>query len=85
MFEDSLVDSGGRLKTKSKYWMIGTAVLNFCILAVMIIIPAGQPRGPAQILHDGDAHRAAPTPAASSTPAAPRRGRAPGHHPHRRH
>ena len=28
MFEDSLVDSGGRLKTKSKYWMIGTCLLT---------------------------------------------------------
>ena len=43
MFEDSLIDSGGRLKTKSKYWMIGTAILNFAILTVMIIIPLMYP------------------------------------------
>ena len=24
MFEDSLMESGGRIKTKSKYWMIAT-------------------------------------------------------------
>ena len=28
MFEDSLVESGGRLKTKSKYWAIGAFLLN---------------------------------------------------------
>ncbi len=43
MFEDSLVDSGGRLKTKSKYWMIATFGLNLCILIVMIILPLVHP------------------------------------------
>ena len=28
MFEDSLMESGGRLKTKSKYWAIGALILN---------------------------------------------------------
>ena len=27
MFEDSLIESGGKLKTKSKYWAIGTALM----------------------------------------------------------
>ncbi len=28
MFEDSLMESGGKIKTKSKYWMIATFVFN---------------------------------------------------------
>ena len=39
MFEDSLVDSGGKLKTKSKYWMIATFALNGVIVAILILIP----------------------------------------------
>ena len=39
MFEDSLIDSGGRLKTKSKYWMIGTFALNALIIIGLIIFP----------------------------------------------
>ena len=31
MFEDSLIESGGRLKTKSKYWALGLP-LNVGIL-----------------------------------------------------
>ena len=39
MFEDSLMESSGRIKTKSKYWMIATFTLNAAILATMILIP----------------------------------------------
>jgi protein TonB len=39
MFESSLMESGGQIKTKSKYWMIGTFVFNGAILATMILIP----------------------------------------------
>ena len=39
MFEDSLMESGGKIKTKSKYWMIATFVFNGVILATMILIP----------------------------------------------
>ena len=39
MFEDSLMESGGKIKTKSKYWMIGTFIFNGAILATMILIP----------------------------------------------
>ena len=39
MFEDSLVESGGKLKTKSKYWMILTFSLNAIFVAVLILIP----------------------------------------------
>ena len=39
MFEDALMESGGKIKTKSKYWMIGTFIFNAAILATMILIP----------------------------------------------
>ncbi len=39
MFEDSLMESGGQIKTKSKYWMIGTFIFNGAILGTMILIP----------------------------------------------
>src|SRR6201996_8237862 len=39
MFESSMMESGGQIKTKSKYWMIGTFIFNAAILATMILIP----------------------------------------------
>ena len=39
MFEDSMMESGGRIKTKSKYWMFATFGINAAILAVLIILP----------------------------------------------
>jgi len=39
MFEDSLMESSGKLKSKSKYWMIVTFGFNLAIIAVMILIP----------------------------------------------
>ena len=39
MFEDSMVESSGRIKSKSRYWMIATFALNGAILATMILIP----------------------------------------------
>jgi protein TonB len=39
MFEDSLMESGGKIKTKSKYWMFATLAFNAAILATMILIP----------------------------------------------
>ena len=43
MFEDSLMESGGKLKTKSKYWTILTFSLNALILAALIIWPLLHP------------------------------------------
>jgi protein TonB len=39
MFEDSLVESGGRLKSKSKKWMILTFLLEGIVLAILILVP----------------------------------------------
>ena len=39
MFEDSLVDSGGKLKTNSSKWMMLTLAINASIVAVLILIP----------------------------------------------
>ena len=43
MFEDSLMESGGKLKTKSKYWSIVTFGVNGVILAGLIIWPLLHP------------------------------------------
>jgi len=39
MFEDSTFESGGRIKTKSKYWMMVTLIVNGSILLLLILIP----------------------------------------------
>ena len=39
MFEDSTFESGGRIKSKSKYWMIATFCINGSILLLLILIP----------------------------------------------
>jgi protein TonB len=43
MFEDSMIESSGKIKTKSKYWMIGTLIFNALIVALLIIIPLINP------------------------------------------
>jgi periplasmic protein TonB len=39
MFEDSTFDSGGRNKSKSKYWMVVTFIVNASILLLLVLIP----------------------------------------------
>jgi protein TonB len=39
MFEDSTFESGGRIKNKSRYWMIFTFITNGSILLLLILIP----------------------------------------------
>jgi len=39
MFEDALVESTGRLKTQSKYWLFGAFAVNGGLLAIMILMP----------------------------------------------
>ena len=39
MFEDSLVESSGKIKTKSKYWTIVTFLFVSSIFGIMILIP----------------------------------------------
>jgi periplasmic protein TonB len=43
MFEDALMESGGKIKTKSKYWSIVTLILNGAILAGLAIWPLLHP------------------------------------------
>src|ERR1700749_2547053 len=51
MFEDSLMESGGKLKTKSKYWSILTLCINGVILAILIIWPLLHPEAlPTQMM-----------------------------------
>jgi periplasmic protein TonB len=39
MFEDALVESAGRLKTQSKYWLFGAFALNGGLLAILTLMP----------------------------------------------
>ena len=39
MFEDSTFESAGRIKSKSKYWMMVTFIANGSILVLLILIP----------------------------------------------
>ena len=39
MFEDSMFESAGKIKTKSKYWMIATAILNASVVITLVLIP----------------------------------------------
>jgi periplasmic protein TonB len=39
MFEDSTFDSGGRNKSKSRYWMVVTFITNGSIILLLVLIP----------------------------------------------
>jgi protein TonB len=39
MFEDSLMESGGKLKTRTGRWMFATGAFNLSILLILILIP----------------------------------------------
>jgi periplasmic protein TonB len=43
MFEDSLIDSSGRIKTQSKYYTVVGILLNTAVLATMILVPLVYP------------------------------------------
>ena len=43
MFEDSTFESTGRIRTRSRGWMIATFLLNATILATLILIPLFHP------------------------------------------
>lgn len=43
MFEDSLIDSSGRIKTQSKYYTVVGILLNTTVLATMILVPLVYP------------------------------------------
>jgi len=43
MFEDSLMESTGQIKTKSRYWTFATAAFNLSILGTMILVPLLNP------------------------------------------
>ena len=64
MFEDSLMESGGKLKTKSKYWSIVTLCINGADPGSTDHLAVVASRGPA---HADDGHVAG----CPTTPAAP--------------
>lgn len=39
MFEDSTFESTGKIKTRSRRWMIATLALNGTILAILVLMP----------------------------------------------
>jgi len=39
MFEDSTFESNGRIRTRSRFWMLATLTLNGSILLALILIP----------------------------------------------
>ena len=39
MFESALMESGGKLKTKTGRWMFATGAFNLSILAIVMLIP----------------------------------------------
>jgi protein TonB len=43
MFEDSTFESNGRIRTRSRFWMIATLALNGSILLALILIPLVYP------------------------------------------
>ncbi len=76
MFEDSLMESGGKLKTKSKYWSIATFAVNGLILAALIIWPSVASRSPT---HADDGHAAGcSTTSPATSPATSTSGAGPG-------
>jgi periplasmic protein TonB len=64
MFEDSLLESGNRIKAKSRYWSILTFLLNCGALIALIIWPLLHPEAlPKQIMAELMAAPPAPPPA----------------------
>ena len=51
MFEDSTFESNGRIRTRSRFWMIATLALNGSILLALILIPLIYPEAlPRQVM-----------------------------------
>jgi len=44
MFEDAMMESGGRINTRSKYYTVFGALLNGCVLAALILVPLLHPQ-----------------------------------------
>jgi len=44
MFEDAMMESAGRINTRSKYYTVFGALLNGCLLAALILVPLLHPQ-----------------------------------------
>ncbi len=52
MFEDSTFESTGRIRTRSRRWMVATFVLNGSILVALVLIPLIYPEAlPRQMMN----------------------------------
>ena len=58
MFEDSTFESTGRIKTRSRRWMLAALTLNGSILVALVLVPLIYPRRAAQPHDAGFARRA---------------------------
>ncbi len=77
MFEDSTFESGGRIKTKSKYWMMVTFIINGSILLLLILIPLIYPEALPKAAMADAAGCPAATATATATAASARGARCP--------
>lgn len=74
MFEDSLVESAGKIKTKTKYTTLLSLLLQFGLIGVMILIPLIYTEAlPSQTLHTLLVAPPPPPPPPPPAPAAPPR------------
>ncbi len=77
MFEDSLMESGHRIKTKSKWWSIVALIINVAIVIGLVLWPLMH-LGVAAEKHDGNTAGSATTTAtAAATTAAAGAGEGP--------
>ena len=73
MFEDSLVESAGRIKTKTKYTTVVSLLLQFMLIGVMVLIPLIYTEAlPSQTLHTLLVAPPPPPPPPPPAPAAPK-------------
>ena len=72
MFEDSLMESGGKIKTKTKYTTVFSLLLQFMLIGVMVLIPLIYTEAlPSQTLHTLLVAPPPPPPPPPPAPAAP--------------
>jgi periplasmic protein TonB len=70
MFEDALMESGNRIKTKSKYWSFAAIIINSGVLVALILWPLLHPQAlPVQIMAALLVAPPPPTPPAQVSPA----------------
>jgi protein TonB len=81
MFEDSLMESAGRIRTRSKWTALGSLLLQTSLLAVLIVLPEIYPDAlPRQAISRLLLAPASPASPPAATPIQPQRSAAPASH-----